>query len=116
MILVVGGLASGKKEYVISSLGYTPEQIADGVLNACPVVYNLQDMIKDDPSVCLSLLPELLKKEVVICNEVGSGVIPFTPEGRDWREATGRLCINLAKQANKVVRLVCGVPVVIKGE
>ena len=116
MILVVGGLASGKKDYVISSLGYAPEQIADGVVDKRPVVYNLQSIVKEDPSNCLSLLPELMEKEVVICNEVGSGVIPFTPEGRDWREATGRLCINLAKHADKVVRLVCGVPVVIKGE
>lgn len=114
MILVVGGSASGKREYVLS-LGYAPEQMADGVLDDRPVLRNLQDLVMADPENAPTLLPALLKKEVVICDEVGSGVIPMGKERRLGREATGRLCCRLAEQAERVVRMVSGIPTVIKG-
>ena len=62
------------------------------------------------------MLPVLLQKEAVACCEVGSGVIPIQYGQRRAREATGRLCVLLAARAEKVVRLVSGIPTVIKGE
>ena len=59
-------------------------------------------------------LDALLGKEVVVCDEVGSGIIPLSARDRQAREATGRLCIQLAARATRVVRLVCGIPTVIK--
>ena len=114
MILVIGGRASGKREYVLS-LGYAPEQTADGILDEKPVLLNLQDIVMADPDKAPELLPELLKKEVVACDEVGSGVIPMGKDRRLGREATGRLCCRLAEQAERVVRMVSGIPTVIKG-
>ena len=114
MILVVGGRASGKRDYVLS-LGYSEEQLADGVLNDKPVLLNLQDMVFADYENAPALLPGLLKKEVVVCDEVGSGVIPMGKERRLGREATGRLCCRLAENAVQVVRMVSGIPTVIKG-
>ena len=32
------------------------------------------------------------------------------------REAAGRLCVLLAKDAEAVVRMVCGIPTIIKGQ
>jgi len=114
MILVIGARASGKKEYVMS-LGYSQENIADGVLDGKPVVYNLQDLTMRDPDGAPDLLPALLEKEVVVCDEVGSGVIPLEKERRLGREATGRLCCRLASEAERVVRMVAGIPTIIKG-
>jgi adenosyl cobinamide kinase/adenosyl cobinamide phosphate guanylyltransferase len=144
VILVIGGAASGKRSYV-RSLGYADEQMADATLDERPVIYNLQDMVdaclartlardsakngRQQPSVSSgetldisgetvtvsALLEPLLSKEVVICNEVGAGVIPVDRLEREGREAAGRLCNQLARQADRVVRLVAGIPVVIKG-
>ena len=114
MILVIGPRASGKREYV-KTLGYADAQLADGVLDERPVVFNVQDMVANAPEASLSLLPELLKKEVVVCDEVGAGVIPLERSQRDMREATGRLCVSLAKEAVRVVRVNAGIPQVIKG-
>jgi len=113
MILVIGSISSGKREYV-KTLGYSDADMADAVLDERPVIYNVQDMVEKDPDNAMALLPELLKKEVVICCEVGSGVIPAQRHMRDMREATGRLCVALAKEAEQVVRLVAGIPTVIK--
>ena len=115
MILVIGARASGKRQYV-ESLGYSEEEISDGVLDARPVLYNLQDLTLPDPEGAPALFDALLQKEVVVCDEVGSGVIPIDKVRRLGREATGRLCCRLAAEAEKVVRLVCGIPTVIKGE
>ncbi len=114
MILVIGARASGKRDYV-ESLGYTSAQIADGVLDDKPVLYNLQTITMADPEGAPALLESLKTKEVVVCDEVGSGVIPLEKARRLGREATGRLCCQLAKEAAKVVRLVAGIPMVIKG-
>jgi len=113
MILVIGGASSGKLDYV-KSLGYSREDIADGVLDGRKVVYNLQNIVFRNPDDAPKLLDALLTKEVVVCNEVGGGIIPLQRGDREAREATGRLCIRLARDADRVVRLVCGIPMVIK--
>ncbi len=114
MILIIGARSSGKRKYV-ESLGYAPHQIADGVLDDKPVIYNLQAITMADPEEAPALLEALKGKEVVVCDEVGSGVIPLEKARRLGREATGRLCCQLAREATQVVRLVAGIPTVIKG-
>jgi len=119
MKFVIGGAASGKLTYV-RSLGYGETQLANAVLDERPVLYNLQDLVtalnEEAPVENFSLLLEaLLKKEVVVCDEVGAGVIPGNRKEREAREATGRLCNQLAQQATSVIRLVAGIPIVIKG-
>lgn len=115
MILILGGAASGKRTY-LASLGYTPEEVADGVLDDRKVLYGLEKLVAADPEGAAALLPALLQKEAVVCCEVGSGVIPIRYEQRQAREATGRLCVQLAARSEKVIRLVAGIPIVIKGE
>jgi adenosyl cobinamide kinase/adenosyl cobinamide phosphate guanylyltransferase len=115
VILVIGGLASGKREFVKKEFGFTDTDMADAVLDSRPVIYNLQNLVSASLSDVDSLLPTLLLKQIVICNETGSGVVPVDKLERAAREATGRLCVGLAGQAVKVVRVVCGIPTVIKG-
>lgn len=112
MILIIGSAASGKRGYA-KSLGYTEADMSPA-LDDRPVLYDLQELVARDPGGAEALLPALLEKEIVICNEVGSGVIPMDPKQRQSREMTGRLCILLARQAEKVVRLICGIPQIIK--
>lgn len=61
------------------------------------------------------ILAFLISHEVVICGEVGSGVVPVDAFERLWREETGRLCCDMAQAAGTVVRVVCGLPQVLKG-
>lgn len=132
MLLIVGGSASGKRSYVLGH-GWSESDIADATLgDDRPVLDNLQalvdanltDLEQSEPDLtikqiindyALRLLAQIETKRVVICDEQGCGVIPNTPHERRVREVTGRLCIELARQATEVVRMVCGVPQVIKG-
>ncbi|MBQ3104643.1 MAG: bifunctional adenosylcobinamide kinase/adenosylcobinamide-phosphate guanylyltransferase [Lachnospiraceae bacterium] len=114
MLLIVGGEGSGKRSFA-KTLGYLEEEMADGILDHRPVLFHLEQMVFRDPECIDSLLPRLAEKELILCNEVGSGIIPVDHRERLCREATGRLCVLLAGQANCVVRMVSGLPMVIKG-
>lgn len=68
-----------------------------------------------DPAALDDLFETLCAKRVVICDEVGCGVVPIDEGERAWREDVGRLCCRLAERADVVVRLVCGIPQVLRG-
>ena len=116
MILIIGAMGAGKLDYLRDVLGFKDDEIADGALDDRPVVYNLQDIVFADPSRVGELEKQLLEKRVVVCHEVGAGVVPLERSDREARDATGRLCVRLARGADKVVRLVCGIPIILKGE
>ena len=113
MILVIGGHASGKRAYV-EQLGYGPADFCCGPEEQGPVAYGIQDWVAKDPAGAMDLLPALLEKQVVVCDEVGCGVVPMEAEQRLWRERTGRLTCALAKRARRVERILCGLPMVLK--
>ena len=114
MILVIGGAYSGKRAYV-RTLGYTEEQIANAKLDDKPVLDKLQDLLQtaelDD-----EMLDALCTHDIVICTELGSGIVPASAQDHVWRERVGRACAELAAHADSVVRIVCGIPLAIKGE
>ena len=103
MILIVGGAASGKRDYA-RSLGFGENEISQ----------NVWELIRENPTGHDELFEMLRGKPVVICDEVGSGIVPMERSGRDLRDACGRLCIALAAEAESVIRMVCGIPMVIK--
>lgn len=116
MILVVGGMTSGRKTYV-RSLGYAEEAFSQDPFSDAPVIYGVEKYILDNIGfVDITALAEVLsKRDVVICQEVGMGVIPVEYESRLLREKVGSICMLLGNRADRIVRVVCGVPVVIKG-
>lgn len=114
MLLIVGGEGSGKRTFA-ESLGYGDRDMADAVLDERPVLCHLEQMVFAAPGCANELLPVLAEKEVVICKEVGSGVIPVDRTERMGREATGRLCVLLAQRADCVVRMVSGIPMILQG-
>ena len=115
MLLVVGGCASGKRTFV-QSLGYAPEQMANATIDDAPVIFNVQDLATSCGLSAQELAAKLLEKDVVIGNEVGSGVIPLQAKDRETRELVGALYRILAEQADAVVRMVVGIPTVLKGD
>ena len=115
MIVVVGGLASGKRTY-IEGLGYVTQDMADGVLDERPVLLNLQDFVAKDSREPHELASALSGKKVVSCCEIGNGIVPIDPDEITWRERVGRTLNLLSADAERVVRMVCGIPVVLKDD
>jgi adenosylcobinamide kinase/adenosylcobinamide-phosphate guanylyltransferase len=52
---------------------------------------------------------------VLVANEVGLGLVPETPLGRRFRDEAGRLNQAVAAQAQRVVFIAAGLPLVLKG-
>ena len=51
---------------------------------------------------------------IVVANEVGLGIVPETPLGRDFRDKAGFLNQRLAARAGFVVLIVAGLPMTVK--
>ncbi len=52
---------------------------------------------------------------VLVANEVGSGIVPNTPLGRRFRDRQGTLNQRMAARADRVVLVVAGLPLALKG-
>ncbi len=110
MIFVTGGLYAGKRAWVHDYLGYAEDQMASELGAATPVLFDVQELSDSTTA------DDLAGYEVVICNEVGCGLVPIDAADRAHREHVGRLACELAKRATIVVRVYCGIAEVIKGE
>lgn len=115
MILIVGGRAAGKRA-LAASLGYSEDQMTCDPEQSVPVFLDAQEAARGlDKEGLTALADALAQREVLICTEVGAGVVPIDPEERAFRESAGRLAVALADRATCVVRVVCGIPQVLKG-
>lgn len=114
MILILGGLGQGKLNYVLQKTGYTMDDVAYHPKDAKfrPVFAGVECWSDLDERELLDCNPDV----IVICCEVGCGVVPLEPQERQWREQVGRLCCRLAQEATTVERIFCGIPMVLKGE
>ena len=52
---------------------------------------------------------------IIISNEVGLGLVPPYPLGRVYRDGLGWANQRLAKEAKRVLFMVAGIPMVVKG-
>lgn len=109
MILVTGPLFSGKTDYARTLL-------PAGTDFRKAVCTDAQDLAADCRDLT-ALADELAGQyAVVTITEVGGGVVPVDPAQRTAREAAGRLGCLLAARAHTVVRVFCGLPLVLKGD
>lgn len=104
MIFITGGKCQGKTEFaktfgmkVIADLEKT---IKRWILMGEDIEAKTQELIDQD---C-----------VIVCTEIGCGIVPLEKDDRIYREVTGRVACQIAKQADEVYRLSCGIAQQIK--
>ena len=64
----------------------------------------------------LTTLRALPCPTILVSNEVGMGVVPDHPLGRKFRTAQGALNQQAAAQADLVVAVMAGLPLILKGQ
>ena len=118
MILLIGGVGQGKLAYAMENTGCGPENVARDPASARtkPIFAGLAEWVRSHPGEGIGDLLDVNPGVVILCDEVGCGVVPVDPAERAWREETGRLCCELAQKADRVERIFCGLSMVLKGE
>ncbi len=127
MKLVIGGYAQGKLNYVLQKYDMEPCQIWDGGIpmnkseQRDTVVINhlhhwIKSRIAEDgfPEEEIFAFVENCPNCVIISDEVGNGIVPIEAFEREYRERTGRILVELAKKAEEVERVICGIGQKIK--
>ena len=130
MKLIIGGYAQGKLDYVIKEYGIDEDNIFDYELPT-----KEESVSKAGSTLVINSLHKIIKKRIkeggrpeeeissfvkknpdciIICDEIGNGIVPMDPFERVYRERTGRILISLAENAKEVERIICGIPQKIK--
>ena len=114
IILITGGAFQGKKEFA-------KERFPD-----IPVLSDIHLLIRED---LLNGMDESgIKKDifskikegaidgriVVISDDIGYGIVPIDPFERSWREVTGRIVSEIAKESECFFRVTAGIEERIK--
>ena len=119
MILVIGGAGQGKLAAALRNTGYTEADVTTTPGAGRPVLNGMADAVRAALAAGEAqeqTVAKLLRHAVVICDEVGCGVVPMEQFEREWRENAGRICCVIAEKSDVVVRVFCGIPMVLKGE
>ena len=123
MELYIGGSGQGKQQYVrnihseLLFLVYDEKNIDK--LFACEEVKTvlidhlhlwIRDKLKqgDDPEILINNIILKYPDCVIISDEIGNGLVPVDAFEREYRDRTGKILIELAKKAERVERIICG--------
>ncbi|TNC51901.1 bifunctional adenosylcobinamide kinase/adenosylcobinamide-phosphate guanylyltransferase [Rubellimicrobium rubrum] len=92
----------------------------EAVLLDCATLWLTNHMLADadlnaEEDRLLQALGDCRAPVVVVSNEIGLGLVPDNALGRRFRDAQGRLNQRLAAQADLVVFVAAGLPLVLKG-
>ncbi len=138
MILIFGGAYQGKTAFAKETFGLDDAEIAccteagipsadvpaAGIKAIARLEQALLGYIKKDGPVTgnddpagetpaagfLRMYGPQLKDKIVIVTDISQGLVPLDPTERLWREEAGRLTTALAREAEEVYRLFCGIP------
>ena len=125
MILITGGAYQGKTAYIQA---HVPCAVTDGAVctfaeaKTAKILKNYHILVRrltaagTDAECFTGALCSENPYCIILIDEIGSGIIPMDKSERMWRETVGRCGCILAGNARAVIRLVCGIPVAVKGE
>ncbi|MCD8368747.1 MAG: bifunctional adenosylcobinamide kinase/adenosylcobinamide-phosphate guanylyltransferase [Clostridiales bacterium] len=134
MILIVGGRNQGKEAFARQLLAGQEAGGTDGWLVSlvdgrtdfwvsavgARCILNIHEMLRQMAAEGINtddFLRLLLRQppQVITMDEVGCGIVPVDAGERRYRELCGMAGQTLAAQADTVIRMVCGIPMYIRG-
>ena len=130
MVLIIGGAYQGKLDYAKEEYGLTDSDVFTCEEGSTAVGFDekivdhferyILTLIKagqvPEKAVGMQLRANRYKGRIIICDDISQGLLPMDATERAWREGVGRTMVRVAQQADKVVRVFCGIPVVLKDE
>ena len=127
MKLIIGGTAQGKLEYVLLKYDLQKNMVWDGVLpndierkEKFVIINHFHQWVKSRmvsggcPEDEIMSFLDCNEDSIIICDEIGNGIDPIDSFEREYRERVGRILVQLAKRAEEVERIICGIGQKIK--
>lgn len=117
--LVTGGAFQGK--YAWASAEYPGLSWTDGGICSLDEIHTFQGMNRfhlfirrwleagREKEELTDLILERQGDIVLVGDEIGCGLVPIDAFDREYREAAGRICTEMAAEAARVDRVVCGI-------
>lgn len=116
MDLVIGGAFQGKLTWALAHYGFSMADVCDLAVSepraGAKCYCHLEALSRRETDVARYL--PLFENAVVVCREVSSGIVPMDGEERAWRERHGTLMQDIARGADRVTRVFCGLAEVLK--
>lgn len=109
MIMIIGGISQGKR-------AYANEHYKDADKHIFYLNEFLREHFEDGTDIDM-LIDKKLKDEphsIIITDEIGCGIVPIEKKEREFRNFVGKIQIQLAKEADEVIRVICGIGMKIK--
>ena len=105
MNLVIGGSYQGKTEYALHTFPgakffnhahlFIKKRLIEG---------------KNKEEILAEIMAATSEGQwVIIADEIGNGVVPMDAKERNWRDISGQILIELAKEAKEVHRVILGI-------
>ncbi len=126
MRIIIGGAYQGKLRYALNIPDITEEDVFYGKKDAPETIFEYRvinqthELIRrlmldgSDPTSFLMKVAEKNPDVIILCDEVGLGIVPLDPTDRAYREQVGRTMCVLTKYAGRVDRVIAGIEVRIK--
>ncbi len=106
---------------LVTALRQVPA-LCDVVLIDCITIWLSNVLLQKGEVLCEEYLQGFLdaigdydRDLVMVTNEVGMGVVPHNPLGRTFRDLAGRVNQRLAEASDRVVFIMAGLPLFLKG-
>ena len=122
MKLIIGGYAQGKLQYVLQNYEVEADMVLDGEIpeekektGKTVVINHFHNWVKNRiaengcPEEELMSFFERCSDCIIISDEIGNGIVPIDAFEREYRERTGRILVEIAKKAEEVERVICGI-------
>ena len=111
MILIIGGAFQGKLAYALKAYNLTENDVCDLAVShpepGYKCYWHLEALSRRNNDIT-RFLP-LFEDADVIARQVNGGIVPMDGAERAWRENYGVLLQQLAKKAEHVTRVFCGI-------
>lgn len=116
MNLIIGGAYQGKRDFALNTLNIPEREMFTCTDETIDFSKACIDRLEDYVLACIQkgidpleqLKAQDLRDKTIICMDMFCGVVPIDGQMRLWRHSTGLVCQYLAKRADRVYRIVCG--------
>lgn len=126
MILIFGGAYQGKLDYAkanfkVNNICRCGENSAGPDFGA-DVICDIEKFVMEcvekgiEARTFFEENKVLWQDKILVITDTSQGVVPVEKKQREFREMNGRLLLYLAGEADRVIRVFCGIGKDIKGE